>query len=254
MCASVLCVCLHFLPLVSVPHFSSFHHGYSTLTQIFSTSLWSLTFNVFFHWLRIMWVMEEVKLILLLHSLQVTEDECQTKCPQCNTETGLTLAGSFYCSLSDVHQLKKAFQKHPEYSAVTDTNWIKQKIKKKMSHSLSSYSWVMGAIIYLMSGCQDVLKMTSKNSCTYSLSVVTVVTNFTILYVAHAVWESSSKLPVLSTSQMSKCHDLHQIYPVVSFKVKVLKLSFKLWSLAAFSSLTSPPSPPTQYKSQAVNS
>lgn len=217
MCASVLCVCLHFLPLVFVPHFSSFHHGYSTLAQIFSTSLWSLTFNVFFHWLRIMWVMEEVKLILLLHSLQVTEDECQTKCPQCNTETGLTLAGSFYCSLSDVHQLKKAFQKHPEYSAVTDTNWIKQKIKKKMSHSLSSYSWVMGAIIHLMSGCQDVLKMTSKNSCTYSLSVVT---NFTILYVAHAVWESSSKLPVLSTSQMSKCHDPHQIYPVVSFKVK----------------------------------
>lgn len=120
-----------------------------------------------------------------------------------------------------------------------------------MSHSLSSYSWVMGAIIHLMSGCQDVLKMTSKNSCTYSLSVVT---NFTILYVAHAVWESSSKLPVLSTSQMSKCHDPHQIYPVVSFKVKVVKLSFKLWSLAAFSSLTPPPSPLTWYESQAVNS
>lgn len=132
MCERALCVCLHLLPLVFVPHFSSFHHGYSTLTQIFSTSLWSLTFNVFFHWLSIMWVMEEVKLILLLHSLQVTEDECQTKCPQCNTETGLTLAGSFYCSLSDVHQLKKAFQKHPEYSAVTDTNWIKQKIKKNV--------------------------------------------------------------------------------------------------------------------------
>lgn len=34
----------------------------------------------------------------------------------------------------------------------------------------------------------------------------------------------------------------------------VLKLSFKLWSLAAISPLTPPPSPPTQYESQAVNS
>lgn len=77
--------------------------------KYFLPRFWSLTFNVFFHCLRIMWVMEEVKLILLLHSLQVTEDECHTKCPQCNTETGLTLVGSFYCSLSDVHQLQKTF-------------------------------------------------------------------------------------------------------------------------------------------------
>lgn len=136
MCASLLCVCVSAFPaspsrlLLLFLTFPLFVMIIRPSQKIFSTSLWSLTFNIFFHWLRIMWVMEGVKLILLLHSLQVTEDECQTKCPQCNTETGLTLAGSFYCSLSDVHQLKKAFQKHAEYSAITDTNWIQQTKKK----------------------------------------------------------------------------------------------------------------------------
>lgn len=52
-----------------------------------------------------------------------------TKCLQYDIETSLTREGSFYCSLSDAHQLEKAFRKHPEHSAV---NSHKFNLTKKM--------------------------------------------------------------------------------------------------------------------------